>query len=108
MTYTFSPHVAIQVRDFDKALEFYQNVLGMEIVEQREDETSLRCGPITFHVENSPAGHTFFEFVVEDAEEARRELERAGCKTAPTHLERSYMVADPFGFQFHIWEQSDQ
>jgi catechol 2,3-dioxygenase-like lactoylglutathione lyase family enzyme len=106
MTYTFSPHIAVQVTDFEKALEFYQSVLGMEIVEQGEDETSLRCGPITLHVENSPKGHTFFEFRVDDAEAAREELERAGCTTAPTHLERSYLVADPFGLKFHVWEEA--
>jgi catechol 2,3-dioxygenase-like lactoylglutathione lyase family enzyme len=108
MTYTLSPHIAIQVTDFEKALEFYQKVLGMEIVERRDDETSLQCGPITFHVENSRNGHTFFEFEVEDAEKAREELEAAGCRTTPTHLERSYLVADPFGLKFHVWEKGEK
>jgi catechol 2,3-dioxygenase-like lactoylglutathione lyase family enzyme len=108
MKYSFSPHIAVQVNDFEKALEFYQNVLGMEIVGTRDDETSLKCGPITFHVENSDRHSTFFEFIVEDAELAREELERAGCRTAPTHLPKSYMVADPFGFKFHIWEETGE
>jgi catechol 2,3-dioxygenase-like lactoylglutathione lyase family enzyme len=105
MKFELSPHIAVQVSDYEKALAFYRDLIGMEIIEHGDDESELRCGPIHFHMERSEAGRTFFEFKVDDAEEARRLLEERGCTTAPTHLPKSYLVADPFGLRYHIWEE---
>jgi catechol 2,3-dioxygenase-like lactoylglutathione lyase family enzyme len=105
MSFSFSPHVAVQVTNYDQAIDYYQNVMGMEVIARNDEEAELRCGEMTFHIENSMFGHVFFEFTVEDAEQARRELEAAGCTALPTHLEGSYLVSDPFGMRYHILQE---
>lgn len=104
MKFEFSPHIAIQVRDYDKAIPFYRDVLGMEVVESGKDETHLKCGQVNFHVENSDSGATFFEFRVESVSEATKILEQNGCRMTHEYSAKSRMFADPFGLRFHIWE----
>lgn len=48
MKFEFSPHVAFQVKNYDQAVKFYKDVLGMEEVSTSESETHLKCGPVNF------------------------------------------------------------
>jgi hypothetical protein len=59
---------------------------------------------MTFHVEDSPDGHVFFEFRVPSAAEAKRVLLEAGCTVTKEDSERSFLVADPYGLRFHVFE----
>lgn len=104
MKFEFSPHVAFQVKDYEKAKEFYEKVLGMEIVTSSGKETHFKSGSINFYMENSPDGFTFFEFKVDDVYEAKEELEKAGCRVTQIYSEKSIMIADPYGMRFHIWQ----
>lgn len=104
MKFEFSPHVAFQVKNYDKAVEFYKDVIGMVEVSTSESETHLKCGPINFYVENSDGGFTFFEFRVESVAKAEELLARNGCRITHTYNDKSKMFADPFGMRFHIWE----
>lgn len=103
MNYTFSPHIAIQVKDYDKAKEFYGKVLGMEVVSTSDKETHFKKDGINFYMEASDTGFTFFEFKVDDVRSAKEELEKNGCKVTQEYSEKSVMLADPFGMRFHIW-----
>jgi catechol 2,3-dioxygenase-like lactoylglutathione lyase family enzyme len=108
MTFEFSPHIAFQVNNYDSAIEFYEKTMGMKIIESTENETAFRCGNITFYVENTPKGNTFFEFVVEDLEKARDLLEEQGCtikETVTPEGNKSYFVFDPYGLKFHLWQR---
>ena len=108
MDFEFSPHIAFQVKDYEAAIEFYEKMLGMEVVHTDENETEFRCGPITFYVERSDDCHTFFEFKVDNLQDAIMRLKRAGCKTRETSVPegpRSYIVTDPYGMRFHLWEE---
>lgn len=107
LTFTFSPHIAVQVSRYREAIRFYRDVLGMGLEHQGERESELTCGPITFHVEDAPSGHTFFEFKVSDLARARDVLVEAGCTLQATSTpegDESYLVSDPYGLKFHLFE----
>lgn len=104
MKFEFSPHIAFQVKDYNKAREFYENVLGMEVIETSDKDTHLKSGQMNFYMENSDNGFTFFEFKVEDVSKAKEELEKEGCKVTQVYSEKSLMIADPYGMRFHIWQ----
>jgi catechol 2,3-dioxygenase-like lactoylglutathione lyase family enzyme len=107
MKFEFSPHIAVGVSQYQRAVEFYQGVLGMDLKHRKEGETELACGAVTFYIEDDPARRTWLEFRVADVEAARMQLEEAGCQLSPTSTpegERSYMVTDPFGMRFHVYQ----
>lgn len=104
MSFEFSPNIAVQVNNYDKALEFYQNVIGMKLVKKAEGEAELKIGGMTFHIERSPQGQTFFEFKVENVEAVRQRLLKEGCRATATHVQKSYLITDPYGMRFHIFE----
>lgn len=61
----FHPTFAVQVKDYQKAIEFYRQVLGMEFIESKGNDTYLKYGPVNFVFENAPVGAhkaVFFEF----------------------------------------------
>ena len=104
--FEFSPHIAVQVKDYEKALDFYRNILGMETVHQGKSESELMSGEMHFHVEKSDMGFCHFEFRAWDLADARNRLERAGCELQTIQTpERgeSYLVKDPYGLRFHIF-----
>jgi catechol 2,3-dioxygenase-like lactoylglutathione lyase family enzyme len=108
MIFEFSPHIAFQVKDYDKAIEFYEKTLGMKVLEKTENETAFRSGPLTFYVENTPKGNTFFEFSVQDLESARNLLVEQGCilkETVTPEGDKSYFVFDPYGMKFHLFQK---
>ena len=104
MKFEFSPNIAFQVKDYDKAIPFYRDVLGMEVVSSGKGETHLRCGPMNFYAESADGGATFLEFKVENVSEATEILEQNGCRMTQEYSPKSRMFADPFGMRFHIWE----
>lgn len=103
MKYIFSPHIAVQVKDYMKAKDFYEKVLGMEIETTSDKETHFKKDGINFYMEASDSGFTFFEFKVDDVKTAREELEKEGCRVTQVYSEKSIMIADPYGMRFHIW-----
>lgn len=105
MKFEFSPHIAFQVKDYENAIEFYEKVIGMEVIKSSEQETNFKCGPINFYVENSPTQFTFFEFKVDNVEVARKKLEEEGCKITQVYSDKSIIIADPYGMRFHIWQE---
>ena len=42
MKFEFSPHIAFQVKDYVKAKDFYEKILGMEIISTSETETHFK------------------------------------------------------------------
>ncbi len=100
----FSPHIAFQVKNYNEAVDFYINTLGFEVVKRGEKESHLCLGEMNFYVEDSEQGYTFLEFTADDIETVKSTLENSGCQLQKTHLEKSFMVEDPYGFRFHVWE----
>src|SRR5213083_1242444 len=100
MKFEYSPYVALQVKDHDKAVDFYKRVLGMEFIEAGNNDTYLKTGLMTFVFENNPGGahrNTFFEFKVDSVSEAKTLLETEGCSVLETYNDKSIMFSDPYG-----------
>lgn len=111
MNFEFSPHIAIQVKNYEAAVDFYENILGLKLVHQDANESEFRCGGIALHVERNDDANTFFEFKVENIAEAVTQLKKIGCKVTGTSTPegfQSYIVSDPFGMKFHLWEEGEE
>jgi|GEM_PF-755804 len=118
----FSPNVAVQVRDRVRAVDFYRDVLGFEVIKHGANESKLRKGPMTFFVEgldgstaSAPSvtgasgstgvpGTTFWEFEVSDFAAAQHALIAAGCCETQRNAPTSAMFADPYGLRFHVFQ----
>lgn len=106
MKFEFSPYIAIQVKEHDKAVDFYKRVLGMEFIDSKGSDTYLNKDGINFVFEkHDKPGAVFFEFRTDDLAEARTMLEAEGCKVTQKYNEHSIMFSDPFGMNFHVWEE---
>jgi len=104
MKFEFSPHIAFQVRDYKNAKNFYEKILGMEVVSSSDKETHFKKGLMNFYMEDSESKYTFFEFKVDNINEAKEMLEKEGCKVTQVYSEKSLMFADPYGMRFHVWQ----
>ena len=106
---SFSPHIAVGVRDYNNALDFYTNTLGFTMQKFHAQESELRCGELTLHIErNKGEQATWLEFRVDDIATLKPKLETAGCALHTTNLEKSYLVVDPYGMRFHPWEEPEK
>ena len=105
MNFEYSPNIAINVKDRDKAGDFYKRVLGLNYIEDRKGDLVFGVGPLTFYVAEGQPGQTFFEFKVDNVKEARELLESEGCKVTHEYSNKNVMISDPYGMNFHIWEE---
>jgi len=108
MIFEFSPYIAVQVKDNDKAIDFYKRVLGMEFIKQEGNDTYMKSGPVNFCFENAPQGahsNVFFEFKVESINAACKVLESEGCTVIQVFSDKSMMFKDPYGMRFHVLEE---
>ncbi len=60
MKFEFSPYIAIQVKEHEKAVDFYKRVLGMEFVESKGNDTYLNKDGINFVFEDNPNSNKVF------------------------------------------------
>jgi catechol 2,3-dioxygenase-like lactoylglutathione lyase family enzyme len=105
MKFEFSPYVAFQVKDYNKAVDFYEKILGWKLVKKDEKETHFQSGIMNFFAESSDKGYTFFEFKTDNIQEAQELLEANGCVITQTYSDKSMMFKDPYGMCFHIFEE---
>jgi predicted enzyme related to lactoylglutathione lyase len=106
MKFELSPFIAIQVKDHEKAIKFYQKTLGMKFKYNKDNDTYLEKDGTNFVFENAPKGHSvFFEFKVDNLEEARKLLESEGCIVTRDYSSKNAMFSDPYGMNFHIFEE---
>lgn len=103
-TFQLTNNVAIQVKDYDRALSFYENIMGMKFERSFDHETKFSIGTLQFHIENSEGDSVFFEFAVDDFHHAIEMLLDQGCKITKEYHEKSVMIKDPFGLKFHLFE----
>ncbi|MCD8510179.1 MAG: VOC family protein [Bacillus sp. (in: Bacteria)] len=101
-------NIAVQVKNYEDALAFYKNVLGFSLVEKNDDEAKLSINGVNFYIENAPEGtmNTFFEFAVDDVEGVKSLLLNEGCIITKEYSSKSFMVKDPYGLNFHIFESN--
>jgi predicted dithiol-disulfide oxidoreductase (DUF899 family)/predicted enzyme related to lactoylglutathione lyase len=97
-------NIAIGVKDYDHAIAFYQNVLGMKVEKTFENETKFAISGTNFFIESSDENVVHFEFAVEDMETTKTLLLEKGCQITKEYSPKNVMVADPFGMKFHLFE----
>jgi predicted enzyme related to lactoylglutathione lyase len=109
MRLEFSPYIAFHVKDYGRAVEFYRDVMGMQLIQAGEAEAEFKCGPITIFVEPGDQQKVFFEFKTDDLASAKEAFVKAGCRLEATKTpegQASCFVFDPFGMIFHLWQES--
>ncbi|MET3698259.1 predicted dithiol-disulfide oxidoreductase [Bacillus oleivorans] len=101
-------NIAVQVQDYEKALAFYQNIIGMAQDRVIANESRLSLGGTNFYIEKAAEqvepGQVFFELSVSDYQEAKMKLIEAGCKITKVFHEKSEMFQDPYGLKFHLFQ----
>jgi catechol 2,3-dioxygenase-like lactoylglutathione lyase family enzyme len=102
---SFGPGVAIGVRSYKDAIKFYEETLGLTLHKYGDKESEFRCGGTPVFIEdNEKEQVTWIEFKSDNVEELKTRLEKAGCLLTKTHLDNSYLVVDPYGMRFHIYQ----
>ncbi|WP_108671635.1 DUF899 family protein [Peribacillus acanthi] len=97
-------NIAIGVSDYEKALSFYQDVLGFKLEQSFPNETKFSMGGSNFYIENTDVQYTYFEFYVDQIEPAKKMLLENSCIITHVYSDKSMLVADPFGLKFHLFE----
>jgi predicted dithiol-disulfide oxidoreductase (DUF899 family) len=102
--FQLTTNVAIQVKDYVRAINFYENIMGMKLERSFENESKFSMDGLHFYIENSKGNSVFFEFAVDDFHHATEMLLDQGCEITKEYHEKSVMIKDPFGLQFHVFE----
>ncbi|HEX4922803.1 MAG TPA: VOC family protein [Bdellovibrionales bacterium] len=114
--FKFSPHIAVNVRGGDKAVKFYSEVLGLELVDRHTGKDcgiELKAGPMTLWLDGTGSeqrqnpGKVFFEFTVENLDAAVTRLAALGCTPGRETSGSSFngrMMEDPYGLAFHLYQ----
>ncbi|WP_100013131.1 DUF899 family protein [Lentibacillus sediminis] len=97
-------NIAVGVTDYDNAVQFYENVLGMQMEQELQNEKKFSASGTNFYFENASENDVYFEFAVDDFEAAKRLLLANGCTITKVYSENSCMFADPYGLRFHVFE----
>jgi len=107
MKLEFCPYVAFKVKDYPNAIRFYKDVMGLSLSEPSPGAAEFTCGPITFYPEDRENPALYFEFKTDNLALAKAEVIAAGCRIEPGGDEsESCYVHDPYGFTFHLYEES--
>jgi len=112
MKFEFSPFVAVEIKDYERACEYYEQVLGMTPVKKHPVESHFQskgsAGEMNFFVSETGSKNIcndiYFEFKTDDAAEAKKLLEEKGCKILKVYSEKSFLVEDPFGLKYHVYQ----
>lgn len=107
----FSPNVALDVTDRKAATEFYTETLGMFLADESGEESRLSCGETTFFVQEADEPCTYLEFSTADLASLVEGLEDSGCDLEQVETpegETSYLVRDPYGLHFHVYEAATE
>jgi len=97
-------NIAVGVKDVEKAVEFYENIIGMKKVKTLENEMKLSISGTNFYIEENDENNTFFEFAVEDFESTKNSLLDNNCTITKEFSDTSIMIADPYGIKFHLFQ----
>jgi catechol 2,3-dioxygenase-like lactoylglutathione lyase family enzyme len=118
LKFKYSLNIALNVRQAPKAVEFYQNTLGLGLVSLHEGEgcgIEMSAGPLALWIDDcradkeSDVGNVFFEFETNNLELARQTLADKGATFARETKGdnfRGFMVQDPFGMRFHVYAKN--
>lgn len=99
--------VCLETPHHKEAVAFYTNVLGLNVVADRNTSVELDAYPIRLFIDKGEEARLVFEFLVPDVESAREELLKAGCSVVKWEGRGKYCyLKDPFGLVFNLYEES--
>jgi catechol 2,3-dioxygenase-like lactoylglutathione lyase family enzyme len=108
MPYKFSKCIAFHTTDYERAIEFYQNVFGFTIVESHEGYVEVEAGQNRLFLAKGDSPGKVHELIVPDLEAARDELVAEGCEVVRWEGKgKDCYIRDPFGFMFNLWEDAE-
>lgn len=107
MQFRMTKHIAINVRDYKKAILFYRDTLGWEVIKEGTRETHFVKGDTNFYIEEKGGKpyEVFFEYEVEDIEAAKVKLLSEGCAISQSYSPQSIMFSDAYGTNFHVYQK---
>src|SRR4030067_3183852 len=108
MQFKFSRCFAYQTPDVDKAIKFYRDVIGLELVENTAETIEFRAGQFRFFLDKGPTMGPIMELVVADLEAGKAALLEAGCQVDRGGGKgRPCYMKDPFGLLFNVFEETE-
>jgi len=99
----FGTDILIQAPDPKRAAAFYVTELGFEITDETSNLISIHGPHINLFIEKGPALGPVLEVTVENVDEAKARLTKAGCEIIKDEPDfpRCY-VRDPFGLIYNL------
>ena len=108
MPFKFSRCLCLQHPQRDKVVEFYRQVLGLELAKQEFNNIELKADPFRLFFDQGPIMGPIMEFYVPDLEQAKQELVKSCCQVLRWEGKGGCCyVKDPFGFVFNLWEDPE-
>ena len=105
MPFKFSRCLCLQTPKAKDAVEFYEKVMGLPIVDRTDDTVEFKSWEIRLFVQEKEQLGPIMEFIVPDLEKAKAELLKAGCEVLRWQGKANdCFIRDPFGFVFNLWE----
>jgi catechol 2,3-dioxygenase-like lactoylglutathione lyase family enzyme len=98
-----SRDVIIQTNEWNKAIEFYQNILGFAVTHRSPNLVGFETGSFCLYVEKGNRPGPVFDFLVHDMAAIKKRLLAVGCRIIEEDaaIPRCY-IQDPFGLVFNI------
>jgi len=105
MPYKFSRCISFPTADRDRAADFYEKVLGFEVVERQDRFVEFKAEQNRIFIDQSDNRGPVMELIVPDLEKAKQHLIKNGCHILTWNGKgKDCYIRDPFGFLFNIWE----
>jgi predicted enzyme related to lactoylglutathione lyase len=108
MKFRFSRNIAIQTPRFQEAVDYFQKVIGLELLKREDGTAEFKAEDVLLYVDQGEELGPVYELIVSDAEQARDRLIEEGCEVEAWEGPggRCYL-RDPFGFVFNVWEDQE-
>lgn len=110
MPFKFSNCICLCTPEHESAVKFYRDVVGLEVAGEDDSMVEFKAEQNRLFVDKSEAHGGIalgmvLELEVHNLEEARKELEEAGCEVVRFEGKgRDCYMRDPFGGIFNLWE----
>jgi len=108
--FSYSNNIALNLTNPKAARELYEKAFDMKFQSEGKEGIHLKSQNMNFWLDQAEAGSTkvpeaFFEFLVENSEEAKAKLTTLGFECLQTTLPNCYMMRDPMGVNWHLFQR---
>jgi len=83
-----------------EVVDIFENP-GTTIWVLKDDQQKI-AGMLTLVIYKTPTGYAG---IIEDEKKKKKLLEQNGCKVTNVYSEKSFLVSDPFGLKYHIFQE---